>query len=103
SVILTTPRYTLVPYTTLFRSAFVLGKADDTNAGGARSIKNAVQSSIYTGLVDAIIDNPDKKRFSVEVSDDSYIYDHTAVRTTGGDRKSTRLNSSHVSISYGVF
>ena len=64
--------------------AFVLGKADDTNAGGARSIKNAVQSSIYTGLVDAIIDNPDKKRFSVEVSDDSYIYDHTAVRTTGG-------------------
>ena len=35
-------------------------------------------------MVDAIIDNPDKKRFSVEVSDDSYIYDHTAVRTTGG-------------------
>src|SRR5438874_3197833 len=29
--------------------------------------------------------------------------DHRAARAAGGDRKSTRLNSSHVEISYAVF
>src|SRR5699024_4825378 len=34
-------------------------------------------------------------------SDITYL--HTAIRQQTGDRKSTRLNSSHVSISYAVF
>src|SRR5204862_7724730 len=32
-----------------------------------------------------------------------HLVDHLAVGPTGADRKSTRLNSSHVEISYAVF
>src|SRR6266581_8203073 len=34
---------------------------------------------------------------------DHYLPDRAAVAVPGGDRKSTRLNSSHPSISYAVF
>src|SRR5205814_9683692 len=68
------PRSTLFPYTTLFRSA--------------------------ASLASAPFDNPD---WLFEVKWDGYrveaIVDGDAVR----DRKSTRLNSSHLGISYAVF
>src|SRR5438876_6788607 len=73
------PRSTLFPYTTLFRSANKSGKlyaAEDVRM-------------IYTA--------PDEKTFVTLSARGSRL-----VRSLV-DRKSTRLNSSHPSISYAVF
>src|SRR5256885_10788474 len=75
------PRSTLFPYTTLFRSKkLMLALA----AAGDRA--GAVQyARVYQELV----------RQELEMEPDSEIADL--------DRKSTRLNSSHLVISYAVF
>src|SRR5690349_23497394 len=70
------PRSTLFPYTTLFRSpAFSNGLDPDTTEGA----------------IDLVYSLPN---FHVE---------YVRVEPPGIDRKSTRLNSSHVEISYAVF
>src|SRR2546427_8352955 len=74
------PRSTLFPYTTLFRSPrfngqVMFGKAKMHVPGACREIK---------------------KRYSFETYPTTHLYAH-------GDRKSTRLNSSHSQISYAVF
>src|SRR5690242_21542439 len=76
------PRSTLFPYTTLFRSA--VGKpVDEAVALGAHC-----GAAVLTGR-------------------GAYGQQLTAADLSGdlhaGDRKSTRLNSSHMSISYAVF
>src|SRR5699024_11893972 len=86
-LLLLSPRSTLFPYTTLFRSGDFLGQLD---------------AEVLVRVVD------------LDLTGDG----HTVVRDRGGaprtrttvtiarevdDRKSTRLNSSHVSISYAVF
>src|SRR3989442_7140803 len=72
------PRSTLFPYTTLFRS---LGQTEIT----------------YLAALDAAA-----RRRSLETF---FTFDLPCVVVTKGqeDRKSTRLNSSHVRISYAVF
>src|SRR4051794_41549484 len=71
------PRSTLFPYTTLFRS-----------------LPFAPGFGIETGMtIDAI-------RAGLNVVEIEIDLQH---RATGRDRKSTRLNSSHPSISYAVF
>src|SRR5699024_11776740 len=81
---LPTPRSTLFPYTTLFRSARLL---DTEVVGGQR------EKGIFTLIAEATctrdLENPRTGRLRDEGED--------------ADRKSTRLNSSHVSISYAVF
>src|SRR3712207_7821881 len=93
------PRSTLVPYTTLFRSAVVGrgvgegvdlegraqgGRGQDDGApdgggrGDTRPLREACPAAALAGL-DALMASPDR------------------------DRKSTRLNSSHANISYAVF
>src|SRR5690349_23841460 len=74
------PRSTLFPYTTLFRSH---GRAEPglLEAGG-----RAVGAARDAG-------DPDEGGGRVELSDGQ----------PDRDRKSTRLNSSHVEISYAVF
>src|SRR5258707_3943786 len=65
------PRSTLFPYTTLFRSDFLLGALDQAaHAAGSVQAENDFDLRLLGGL---------------------------------GDRKSTRLNSSHANISYAVF
>src|SRR5690625_6946577 len=72
------PRSTLFPYTTLFRSVLEGGEPTViANAEGARTTPSVVAFS-KTGEV---------------------LVGEVAKR----DRKSTRLNSSHVAISYAVF
>src|SRR5699024_12425345 len=68
------PRSTLFPYTTLFRSSSTMNRAA-------------------------------KRRPPMSPSPiaDVYSVRMLNVRRPGTDRKSTRLNSSHVSISYAVF
>src|SRR5256885_7096776 len=73
------PRSTLFPYTTLFRSTFAL----------RRIVRIVPLYWIMTLLLAAVaILNPQGVRTTV---------------LTGTDRKSTRLNSSHLVISYAVF
>src|SRR5258708_21941992 len=76
------PRSTLFPYTTLFRSVFTqrdrLAIADE---------REAADANLATALF----------RFGFGQADRGYL------RIAIGDRKSTRLNSSHQIISYAVF
>src|SRR3712207_8782807 len=84
------PRSTLLPYTTLFRSAW----ADGTFGSGARArsaakaLSSAARGSVHLAKEDGLK--------SVEGC-------RQAGSRDSGDRKSTRLNSSHANISYAVF
>src|SRR5256885_3131948 len=84
------PRSTLFPYTTLFRS---LDKA----------ITEIADNCEYTALVRRLgclrgVSTLTAFGLAVEVGDW-----HRFTGATIGDRKSTRLNSSHLVISYAVF
>src|SRR3712207_7990573 len=71
------PRSTLFPYTTLFRSDGVKQAGEDARKMGFSALKTNM-----------------------------FLHDQGSVRAwmAGfGDRKSTRLNSSHANISYAVF
>src|SRR5690242_21308866 len=82
------PRSTLFPYTTLFRSRHQL------NAGALvqLALRHPGEDLLHRPLgaavavVDRVLDEPARTVEQPEV-----------------DRKSTRLNSSHMSISYAVF
>src|SRR3712207_6952267 len=69
------PRSTLFPYTTLFRS----DECDDAGDGGGRAGRQGLDASGHAGVCRG---GRGRRR---------------------GDRKSTRLNSSHANISYAVF
>src|SRR5258708_16446318 len=77
------PRSTLFPYTTLFRSQMMQAM------GGMRGSSGRESSSGATAIA------------SVKINPDDDLGPEATVG--GGDRKSTRLNSSHQIISYAVF
>src|SRR5690348_17661251 len=82
------PRSTLFPYTTLFRSAIEL----------LRDEKRWLRMSTLAAA-DA------RKRFSLDAIVGEYeaFYEYALAQPArDADRKSTRLNSSHPSISYAV-
>src|SRR2546426_8494808 len=70
------PRSTLFPYTTLFRSLLQLKEV----------LLELVVAKQRVVVVSRVVDNPTTRCFA-----------------TTRDRKSTRLNSSHLVISYAVF
>src|SRR5690606_41880742 len=90
------PSLTLFPYTTLFRSRFPLSlvhahrldrprrpvRPRDAVAGGGRAGRRALLAGVRGSCDRAALVRDPRLR---------------------GDRKSTRLNSSHVKISYAVF
>src|SRR5690242_21204930 len=76
------PRSTLFPYTTLFRSVVEGVKAGQHLSGWIME---------------------DDKDIEVVARNDIPIGHKVALRDYREDRKSTRLNSSHMSISYAVF
>src|SRR3712207_8121495 len=79
------PRSTLFPYTTLFRSELTKHWAA---CSGARELNHlAMGPAPLSPLLFTIV---------LEVL-------ARAIRQEKGDRKSTRLNSSHANISYAVF
>src|SRR5256885_8637383 len=79
------PRSTLFPYTTLFRSRpLVRGQTRDV-AALERDLPGAHREEPH--------DADDRRRLPGAVAADE----------ADGDRKSTRLNSSHLVISYAVF
>src|SRR5690349_23426558 len=76
------PRSTLFPYTTLFRSDYV---RKQTMANAERFVTPELAD------YEAKILHADERRLALELE------------AFEKDRKSTRLNSSHVEISYAVF
>src|SRR3712207_8732709 len=88
------PRSTLFPYTTLFRS------------GGERVVAQAVDDGEQPGAaLDAVVARAvgDRDRHGHVGPDRDQVGAVVGVDDDGGDRKSTRLNSSHANISYAVF
>src|SRR5256885_11179558 len=88
------PRSTLFPYTTLFRSVRHFEAGDHPQRRRLAATRRAEQREELARLhheVDAI----DHVRLAVETLLDAF--------ETNVDRKSTRLNSSHLVISYAVF
>src|SRR5438477_2008076 len=83
------PRSTLFPYTTLFRSlrkrfAKLRGRATDNSLKFAIEVRHGLKSACEGSFADS--------RVGIEQKRLRFL-----------DRKSTRLNSSHMSISYAVF
>src|SRR3712207_8431600 len=89
------PRSTLVPYTTLFRSSWTLAdlEVDAGLVGLAAAGSQVVQTD----------PRPPKEAGRVVNDDDGAGVAALVGFLTAGDRKSTRLNSSHANISYAVF
>src|SRR5256885_10121779 len=89
------PRSTLFPYTTLFRS---IEQFDATpHPSGREGAVDRVSSECWRGLHELPTGMLKKGRGG---------WDDPRARATRGrrlDRKSTRLNSSHLVISYAVF
>src|SRR5690348_17412781 len=87
------PTPTLFPYTTLFRSRAAVVRRDvtgDAHVAGYR--------------IDFHLGEMSREAFAVHFLGEARIGRGTADQIAGPrDRKSTRLNSSHPSISYAVF
>src|SRR5690348_17917519 len=81
------PRSTLFPYTTLFRSAKTRVRIGRQSA--VRLTVHRTNSHIYAQVVDA--------------TGGKVLAAASTLEKEVRDRKSTRLNSSHPSISYAVF
>src|SRR5699024_12779009 len=83
------PRSTLFPYTTLFRSGSA-GKLQQAHAGGMNRVLDHIGHALDAlrhALAHRLVEY-----FLGQINHPFHL-----------DRKSTRLNSSHVSISYAVF
>src|SRR2546426_8729664 len=85
------PRSTLFPYTTLFRSH---GAVHDLRE--VRDRRPGVQSLEHVIAARVLRQRRDTRRLVVQVAEDDRL-------RRARDRKSTRLNSSHLVISYAVF
>src|SRR3989454_5536806 len=83
------PRSTLFPYTTLFRSHAVMG----ARAGEAKQVERRL-----CRIVEQVT-----RQSVARLLADYRAGGHAVRRVALVDRKSTRLNSSHLVISYAVF
>src|SRR5256885_12204288 len=96
------PRSTLFPYTTLFRSVGLYDVLARANPSPVVELNRAVAVAMRDGpaaglaLVDAILARGD-------LADYHLAHSARADFCRRLDRKSTRLNSSHLVISYAVF
>src|SRR5690242_21612916 len=85
------PSCTLFPYTTLFRSRRRRGVSEHEHHGSVRAPPAQRAGGPVRPLLAA---DPARAGRALAA---------LPVEGSGGDRKSTRLNSSHMSISYAVF
>src|SRR3712207_7071769 len=87
------PRSTLFPYTTLFRSARMVGEAERRRRGETEPPLRRVRTRRVRESPPPEPSGPPTLRLSDRRRDSAPPL----------DRKSTRLNSSHANISYAVF
>src|SRR5204862_6614836 len=97
------PKSTLFPYTTLFRSLLALWPVANgpellTSTGAASGIAEAFSNPVQHIREDFGTARLDQ----IFTQLDSLAGVYTADDSEAQDRKSTRLNSSHVEISYAV-
>src|SRR3712207_8905016 len=85
------PRSTLFPYTTLFRSPVLVERED------------AEHHEEVEVRLDAPVRHVDEHGRAGEQPQGDHRRPHVPAPAPPGDRKSTRLNSSHANISYAVF
>src|SRR5256885_10383937 len=86
------PRSTLFPYTTLFRSSDVSGRLGGVGSQDIWVSTRPTTSDLWSAPV------------NLGPTVNSTAFDGApALSFDGTDRKSTRLNSSHLVISYAVF
>src|SRR3712207_7011624 len=85
------PRSTLFPYTTLFRS------------DGARRAGGFVREHGDSPRLPQRADDVDHSVVRQSVAEQTLVVKTQEPVERAGDRKSTRLNSSHANISYAVF
>src|SRR3712207_6907994 len=86
------PRSTLIPYTTLFR-AVALAVQQRVAARDRRVLEADVRGEAAADLRPAVLERDHPHALPVLVGEVVAV----------GDRKSTRLNSSHAYFSYAVF
>src|SRR5699024_11412321 len=94
--------YKLTPYTTLFRSKILVKINCQINPKITPPIKLGVKNPIlkkFCPLNPLVTNNAKVKAIVLVKIKDQKVY----LVVNKRDRKSTRLNSSHVSISYAVF
>src|SRR5256885_12277912 len=96
------PRSTLFPYTTLFRSAVnALGHA---HARIVKVIRREAARAIHlSNLFHNAYQGPLARKLAAWSGMDRVFFSNSGTEAIDGDRKSTRLNSSHLVISYAVF
>src|SRR5436305_6769845 len=94
----THPRSTLFPYTTLFRSRISLNEI----ATEMTPMERTKHFQLLTQVKKLEAKRPTMPT-AIGIQDADGPLPKTFVRSIGVDRKSTRLNSSHVRISYAVF
>src|SRR5690606_39846354 len=95
-VICPAPRSTLFPYTTLFRSVLIHATSTKTRW---KSVRGNVRGN---GINGRYVHRAGREGRPDELLRYSLVPDGHRTHHQG-DRKSTRLNSSHVKISYAVF
>src|SRR5690349_24239474 len=93
-MILRPPRSTLFPYTTLFRSRFLVAVGDKVTIVADVGFQRVGAGGVHLG-----VRLGHEFRGFVAQHRELIVGDHPLKK----DRKSTRLNSSHVEISYAVF
>src|SRR3712207_8433838 len=96
------PRSTLFPYTTLFRSIEEEQSKMDLSLDNASSILIGGKPGEY---ILQVLDGVEYLLENVEISEPEILMQEAEEKEEfqKGDRKSTRLNSSHANISYAVF
>src|SRR5690625_7111137 len=85
------PRSTLFPYTTLFRSQRKRNERHEHQR--QKDLSKSVRIAVHL----------QKGRDAGRLPRGQPFVDKNKAQVPNGDRKSTRLNSSHVAISYAVF
>src|SRR5699024_12506688 len=96
------PISSLFPYTTLFRSILVTGGNAETEQGAQEKV-DAVEIGGRNLIRNSDFSNGGEHWNVTPTFGNDGEYDYAINKSWGLDRKSTRLNSSHVSISYAVF
>src|SRR3712207_8315843 len=94
-----TPRSTLFPYTTLFRS--VLVELDDEVERVQQPVRSQARDVGAVAL--AYVEDVDQRECADRLAQGVPGEPELLGQVRLSDRKSTRLNSSHANISYAVF